>query len=144
MIVLFDTTVLVAALRPAHPAHARCRPWLARVRAGTDVGVLPAHGLAELYANLTRLPLPRQLSPPAARDLIAAELLPHLRLTALTEQEYLTLLNDAAARGVAGATIYDAVIAATGVKAGANRLVTLNPRHFRLVWPGPPAAVVAP
>ena len=144
MTVLFDTNVWIAALRPAHAEHARCAAWHARLKAGTFDGVLPAHGLAELYNNLTKLRLPVPVPPLPAKRLIAAEVLPFVRVVALDDTDYLKLIDDAAAAGLAGSIIYDALLCAAGAKAGADRLVTLNLRHFRRVWPGPPAAVVEP
>lgn len=55
MRVLLDTSVLVAAMVEAHPAHERALPWLQRVEAGIDSGVVAAHSVAELYAVLTTL-----------------------------------------------------------------------------------------
>ncbi|MGH3085927.1 MAG: hypothetical protein ACRDSJ_01250 [Rubrobacteraceae bacterium] len=43
MRVLLDTSVLVAGMVEAHPAHERALPWLARVKAGTNSGIVAAH-----------------------------------------------------------------------------------------------------
>ena len=141
---LFDTNVLLAALRPDHADHRRCRPWLDRVRSGAVVGVLSAHSLAELYVNLTRVPVPRPLSPPDALTLIRAEVSPHFRLVPLDGADYEAAIADLAGRGIAGAALYDGIIAAAARKAGADRLLTLNLRDFTRVWPGPPGVVAAP
>lgn len=51
MLVAFDTSVVVAALREAHLHH--LEPWLARAMTGDVPGVLPAQVLAEAYSALT-------------------------------------------------------------------------------------------
>ena len=52
MRILFDTSVLVAAMVESHPMHSRALPWLQQVRAGEpeDSFFVAAHTLAELYA----------------------------------------------------------------------------------------------
>jgi len=54
----------------SHLAHERALPWLQRVRAETDSGVVAAHSVAETYAILTTLPLRPRISPTTARRLI--------------------------------------------------------------------------
>ena len=70
MRVLLDTSVLVAAMVEAHPAHAEALPWVQRVRDGTDIGLVAAHSVAELYAVLTTLPVEPRIPPESARHLI--------------------------------------------------------------------------
>lgn len=66
MRVLFDTSTLIAAMIEGHPAHSLALPWLQRVKAKTDAGLVAAHTLAELYAILTRLPVNPRISPKLA------------------------------------------------------------------------------
>lgn len=54
MRLLFDTSMLIAALLKPHEGHGLAHPWLDQVLAGADVGVISAHSLAELYSTLTR------------------------------------------------------------------------------------------
>ena len=75
MRVFFDTSTLVAAVVEGHPAYALAFPWLRRVKAKTDVGVVAAHSLAELYAILTRLPVRPAIPPGIAREIIAVDIL---------------------------------------------------------------------
>jgi predicted nucleic acid-binding protein len=63
MKVCFDTSTLVAALLQQHPHHAIAFPSLQAVKAGTVQGHLTTHGLAELFATLTALPLKPRLLP---------------------------------------------------------------------------------
>jgi predicted nucleic acid-binding protein len=64
MNVCFDTSALVAALLQQHPHHAVAFPRLQAVKDGTLRGHLTTHGLAELFATLTALPLKPRLHPP--------------------------------------------------------------------------------
>ena len=57
MKVLLDTSVLVAAMIEAHPAHERALSWLQRAKGKEITAAVACHTLAELYAVLTRLPL---------------------------------------------------------------------------------------
>ena len=41
----------------------------------------------------------------------------------------------ASALGLTGGMIYDALVVTAAEKAGAEKLVTFNPDHFRRVWP---------
>ena len=92
MRVFFDTSVLVAAMVTAHPAHSRCLPWLQRVKSGIDTGVIAAHSIAELYAILTRLPLQPRIGPTVARQLIEQNVLSVCEVVALLEPEYGSLI----------------------------------------------------
>ena len=132
MTVLLDTNVLFAALSPGHQFHVRSRAWLAEVQAGRHAGVVSAHSLCELFANLTRVPVrPDPIRTPAeAGDLIRREVLPHFTSIPLDAAEYVGVMNDAAASGLQGGMIYDAIIAAAARKAGADRPVTANLKHF--------------
>ena len=56
MSVVFDTSVLVAGLVEAHPAHRAAFPWIRRVQSGQLRGLMAVHSLAETYSVLTTLP----------------------------------------------------------------------------------------
>jgi predicted nucleic acid-binding protein len=68
--ILLDTSVLIAAMVEAHPAHDRALPWLKRVNRGPDHGFVAAHSLAEVYSILTTLPVQPKISPNDAHQLI--------------------------------------------------------------------------
>jgi len=50
----------------------------------------------------------------------------------LSDIECMTALENAAARGIAGGTVYDAMLASCALKAGAERIYTWNVRHYGL------------
>ena len=70
MKILFDTSVLVAAVVQPHPMHSRALPWLKRAKAGEYDFVVATHTLAELYAVLTTLPVKPRISSSTAWRLI--------------------------------------------------------------------------
>src|SRR5688572_30501353 len=102
MRVLFDTSVLVAALVEAHPNHHRALKSFTRTRNGETALVLCAHSLAELYAVLTRLPVRPRISPHAAWQLIHGNLSKDIEVIALTEEDYRATLQRMADEGLAG------------------------------------------
>ncbi len=49
MKILFDTSVLVAALVQKHPKHERALPWLSKAIRNEFEFIVSSHTLAELY-----------------------------------------------------------------------------------------------
>ena len=73
MKVFFDTSALVTAIvdqLPNHAAALACYRRLAQPRRG-PMAVCSTHVLAECYATLTALPLPRRIQPAPARRVVA-------------------------------------------------------------------------
>ena len=78
---------------------------------------LPAHVLIESYSVLTRLPAPHRAGPGVVEAFLA-ERFP-AKLLILPQPAYRVLLKTAAASGVSGGAIYDALVAITVKHAGA-------------------------
>lgn len=144
MRILFDTSMLVAAVVEGHPAHAVAFPWLQRVKARTDVGVVTAHSLAEMYAVLTRLPVRPAIPPAIAQRIIAINILDTCEVVALTAADYTALLGHVAGQGVIGGAVYDALLLHAAWRANVDRVVTLNARDFRRVYPALADRIVSP
>jgi predicted nucleic acid-binding protein len=142
--VYLDTNVLVAAVLPDHLHHAAAKATLRKIRGGKMTGCLAAHGLAELYAVLTRLPLTPPVYPAEALRILERDVLPWLDLTTLTGEEYLKTLRSCAAAGWAGGRIYDALHVAAARKASCRRIYTFNVGHFRELAPDLKDRIVAP
>jgi predicted nucleic acid-binding protein len=104
--VLFDTSVIIAASLPQHPSHIPCFSQLQAVKTSQIHGYLSTHSLAELYSVLTRMPSKPRMSPQAV-DLLISRLLKYLKAVPLEQSDYQAAL-----------------------KASADRLLTLNPKHF--------------
>lgn len=141
---LFDTSVLVAAMVEDHPQHERCLPWLQRARAGKLDFLVAAHTLAELFAVLSSYPTRPRLAPAVAARLVRENVSDGARVIGLSTSDYEAVIREMAAMSLAGGVVYDALIARAARKAGAERLLTLNPRDFLRVWPGGAAVITPP
>lgn len=135
MKVLLDTSVLVAALVKSHVLHARAQPWLDRAHAGKFEFIVSTHSFADVYSTLTNLPHKPRITPLEARDLVRENIQRHAKPVALEPSDYDAVLDRMARLGIQGGPVYDALIARTAEKADADRLLTLNLRHFLRVWP---------
>ena len=144
MRVFFDTSLLIATVVEGHPAHALAFPWLQRVKAKVDAGVVAAHSLAEMYSILTRLPVRPAIPPDMALEIIAVNVLDTCEVVALSAGDYVTLLNHLADLKIAGGAIYDALLLHAAAKAGVDQVVTLNAHDFRRVYPVLADKIVSP
>lgn len=135
MRILFDTSVLIAAMIEGHSAHRVALPWLQRVKAKADAGLVAAHTLAELYAVLTRLPVSPRISPAMALRLIQNNVLDTCTVVTLSDSDYTALLNHLADLGIVGGAVYDGLLMHAAWIAGVDRVVTLNAHDFRRVYP---------
>ena len=144
MRVLLDTSILVAAMVEAHPAHEQGLAWLKRVTRGTDKGLVAAHSLAELYAILTTLPVRPPIPPSDAWRLIQHNVVQNLEIVFLSDQDYVQVIEQLAALGIVGGATYDALILRAAAKAKVDLVVTLNEKDFRRVYPNLADKIVAP
>jgi predicted nucleic acid-binding protein len=133
--VFFGTSVLVASVVEGHSAHRQAFPALARVQSSADEGVVAAHTLAETYSILTTLPAPFRHSPEQALLSLEENIVRFFKISSLTGPEYISTIREAAATGVRGGTIYDAVLLRAARKANPGRIYTLNLKHFQAVAP---------
>ncbi|MDD2459864.1 MAG: PIN domain-containing protein [Kiritimatiellia bacterium] len=142
---LLDTSVLVAAMVAAHPAHARSVRFLERALAGRCESCVSTHSLAEIYAVLTRMPTSPRISPDVARRLVHDNLeTGAARLVALDATDYLAVLDRMAQSGFAGGVIYDALIVQAACKAKADEIITLNEADFARLCSGLPIRISTP
>ncbi|MEM8858860.1 MAG: PIN domain-containing protein [Chloroflexota bacterium] len=142
--VLLDTSVIVAALVESHSNHERAFPWLKRAKAGEFELVISAHTIAEVYAVLTRLPIRPRIQPAVAEVLIRENILKVCEPVALTAEDYSTVVQSQAEKGLPGGSIYDAIIARVALNAKVDQLVTLNPADFKRVWNGEAKIIIEP
>lgn len=136
MKVCFDTSVLVAALLQQHPHHAIAFPRLREVHDGEVEGHLTTHGLAEIFATLTALPLKPRLLPGDVQRIIRQSILTHFTQIPLGVREYQDALDLTVARNLSSGAIYDALHVIGARTAGCSALYTLNLRHFQALAPG--------
>lgn len=127
--VLFDTSVLVAALVVSHPRHGSCFPHLKAAESRQVEGFISTHTLAETYSVLTRLPIQPRLTPAQAQS-ITTDISQHLNIIPLFSEDYLAAISRMATINLPGGGIFDALIAQAALKAKVDILLTLNPNHF--------------
>ncbi|MBT9331121.1 PIN domain-containing protein [Paracidobacterium acidisoli] len=136
-----DTSVLIAAFLESNAKHRECKALLGKMR--PEVAACSSHTLAELYSVITRLPHPLRLRPEEG-ILVTGEVCERLSTVALSEKEYLHTLKTAAEAGVGGGRVYDALLLACARKCGAEKIHTLNLRHFQALAPDLAERIVMP
>lgn len=144
MKVLFDTSVLVAALVEAHTMHARSLVWLQKAKSHEVDAFICNHTLAELYAVLTTLPLKPRISPRIAGHLIHENVETLTKPVPLSGGDYTSVIKGMISKGFSGGIIYDALIAKTAQKIEVDRLLTLNPEDFTRIWPEGISVIATP
>jgi predicted nucleic acid-binding protein len=144
MKILLDTSVLVAAMVEAHPAHERALPWMQKIKAGTDVGFVAAHSIAELYAVLSVLPVQPRISPAIANKLIQQDVFEICEIVTLTIQDYNKIIKHLSESNLVGGVTYDAVILYTALKVKIDRIITLNKKDFVRIYPDIADKIILP
>lgn len=132
MIVFFDTSVLVAASVASHPHHRSAAAAIENVRRKTHRGWISQHGVAEVYAALTSLPVSPRIHPADALRIIEG-LLQHFHVAELEPSDYVAVLKEVAARNWISGRVYDALHVYCARKVDCRCLYTLNLKDFRAV-----------
>jgi predicted nucleic acid-binding protein len=135
--VLFDTSVMIAALFPKHQSHSSCFIQLQAAQSaqpGQIQGYLSTHSLAELYSVMTRMPIQPRMSPQEANTLLD-RCLQYLDAVPLEVADYKAAIAQMTALSLPSGGIFDALIAQAALKVSADRLLTLNPGHFTRLDP---------
>ncbi|MGA7915513.1 MAG: PIN domain-containing protein [Candidatus Acidiferrales bacterium] len=126
MKLFFDSSVLVAVFYGDHPHHSSSAKVFLEADQ-TDFCAL--HTIGEVYSALTGLPVrPRITALDGIR--IVKQIRERLSLITLSEQEYVSVLEQASAGSIVGGAAYDALIARCALNAGAKTLLTWNVRDF--------------
>ncbi len=125
----FDTSVLVAVFYGDHSRHKASMELF--IQFDRSHGCCGAHSLAEVYSTLTRMPGKHRISAEQAM-LFIGSLRERLSVIALDGSEYADALGAAAALGIVGGAIYDAMLAHCAIKAKAETIYTWNSRHYAL------------
>lgn len=118
---LVDTSVAIALLVSDHEHHTLTFTALAGRRLG-----LAGHAAFETFSVLTRLPPPARRTPAAAARLLTTNF-PGTKF--LSPDATRALLGDLAAKGIAGGSVYDALVGA----AAAEHHTTLATRDRRAI-----------
>ena len=136
MRILFDTSVIIAAMVELHPVHSRAVPWLERAKAKEFEFLISVHTLAELFSVLSTLPIKPRISPGIAWRLIHDNIESTAKVISLTPLEYSKTIKSVSEKGFSGGIIYDALIAKAAQKSKADRLLTFNIKDFEKIWDG--------
>jgi len=130
--VLFDTTVLVAAVVDQLPNHEAALACFSHYAGSIDhVGCCSTHALAECYATLTAIPLPKRVQPAEACLLIEENFINRLKLIELSGTDYAEAIRRASGLGLSSGVIYDALHLACAEKASCERIYTYNLSDFQ-------------
>jgi predicted nucleic acid-binding protein len=128
----FDTSVFVASFWSGHRDH---EASLKRVAAANKKKSSCAlHTLAEVYSSMTALPV-KDVIPPDQALLFVQEVRDRFTVIALSEDEYYETIQQAAERGFASGSIYDALLLRCAAKVKAEVIYTWNVRHFKVIDP---------
>ena len=127
---LFDTSVMVPALVGQLGDHRAAFDELHRYTDGDDRGYCSTHALAECYATLTALPLPKRVLPEEARSLVEESIRGRLSAVETMLDDYLEVLREVARLGLASGAIHNALHVRCVRKAGVDRILTYNVTHF--------------
>ena len=123
---LLDSSVILASLDPDEPAHTACAALV--TQGGHSLYV---HALAETFSILTGGQRTRRVDAGVAVQLLDESVLPFVQTISLTGKDVMAALRDGRARGVRGGAVYDYLHLVAARKAGVERIVTLDLRHFR-------------
>jgi predicted nucleic acid-binding protein len=125
----FDTSVLVPVFYGDHVHHRASLELF--IQFDNSTGCCGAHSLAEVYATLTRTPGKHRIGGEQAM-LFVGSIRERLAIVALASDEYADALEAAAALGIVGGGIYDAMLAHCALKAKAEAIYTWNTRRYTL------------
>ena len=123
----FDTSALVPVFYGDHTQHRASLETFIQFEPST--GCCGAHSLAEVYSTLTRMPGKHRISGAQAM-LFIGSIRERLSTVALDGDEYAGALTAAAALGIVGCGIYDAMLAQCALKSQAAVIYTWNIRHY--------------
>jgi predicted nucleic acid-binding protein len=136
-----DTSVLVAAFYDAHEHHKPSFELFVTLERKS--ACTAAHCLAEVYSTLTGMPGKDRASGDEAL-LFLGNVREHLGIVTLDAEEYFQTVEGAAAVGVIGGGIYDAILGQCALKAKAQRIYTWNVKHFKRLGPDIASRVTTP
>jgi predicted nucleic acid-binding protein len=130
-----DANVVVAAHMDWHADHDRALAAIAGSRGAGKRLVVPVPALVQAFSVMTRLPRGLRVRPSEARDALASYRSDETDMAESAGRDVWDLFDRAVACGVSGGGVHDADILACAERAGATRLLTLNPDDFKRLGP---------
>jgi predicted nucleic acid-binding protein len=132
MRIFFDTSVFISVFWGGHPGHAASLELLSQATpADSFCGI---HTLAEVYANLTAMPI-RPVIAPEQAALCIQTIRERCSPVVLTEAEYAATIERTAVRGFKSGMIYAALLLSCAEKAQSEIIYTWDIKHFRMIGP---------
>lgn len=125
----FDSSVLVPVFLGDHIHHDASLALF--LDSDKRKACCAAHSLAEVYSTVTK----KYGVDGVYAILLLKQIRERLSVIVLDDREYYQAIEDAAAAGISGGGVYDALIARCAVKAGASALYTWNLAHFVRLGP---------
>jgi predicted nucleic acid-binding protein len=99
------------------------------IQCAKSSGCCGAHSLAEVYSTLTQMPGNRRISG-AQAILFIADIRARLSVISFSGDEYAEAPEASAALGIAGGSIYDAMLAHCAIKAEATTVYSWNAKQY--------------
>lgn len=143
MKILFDTSVIIAALVDQLTNHDAAFETYLQFSSDPNQGYCSTHALAECYAVMTALPLPRRILPDEARRLIEDSIRGRLAIVELNTQHYIRAIDRVASEGASSGLVNDALHLEAAIEIGCTRVYSYNLAHFRRIVP-PEIELLAP
>ena len=135
MNVYIDTEIVVADAIRSHLHHAAATSLIEQIQRRRWIPVVSAHGLAEIFAVLTRTPFPRRMSPAEAWQIIQENVLQLFEIQSLSRADYTEVVRACAAQSLGGGQVFDAIHVQAARKAKCGRIYTFNLDDFRRIAP---------
>jgi predicted nucleic acid-binding protein len=128
----FDSSVLIGVIFGDCPEHEIC----AKVWNISDHRAVYSHGLLETFCQLTGGRLGTPVLPDDAAESIALTVEQgQVSVIGFDLSELLKYMRESRKLGVRGGAVYDYMHLCAARKAGADRIFTLNKRHFMAIAP---------
>jgi predicted nucleic acid-binding protein len=136
----FDSSALIAAMVEGEEYHASALDALA----GVSEGITSTHALAEIFATVTSGRLDIRLTPNQATELIETSVAARLEVMNLTLSDYRQAMKASHKVGARGGALYDMLHIEAARRCRANRILTINVRHFQTFAPDLKHFIVLP
>jgi predicted nucleic acid-binding protein len=103
--------------------------------AGSSDAFTSTHAIAETFATLTSGRLEVQLTPAEAVQVIDVNVIRRLQVVDLKLSDYEQAMRNSQSVGARGGAIFDMLHLQAARRRAANRILTMNVRHFQIFAP---------
>ena len=134
--VLFDTSALIPVVIDQLERHETALHRFTQERDQGATLCCSTHTLAECYAVMTALPLPKRISATEASHLLEANFIQGLTVIDLTSEDYARAIQLCASKHRISGQIYDALHIVAALKEGCETAYTYNLDHFESLADG--------